>query len=118
MLLRVLGRRMLPVTVTAVLFSGVVMLAASVATASAASCLCFHVLYTGAIDGRVHDSAYNTATKAWSDQILPGSVAAKPNPFGKTVLYYPLHHSRSCTLAGPATSMMTSRVRPRARGPI
>ncbi|MBV8935079.1 MAG: hypothetical protein JO095_04645, partial [Alphaproteobacteria bacterium] len=62
--------------------AGMAMLAVSAATASAATCLCFHVLYTGGTDGHVHDSAYNAITKTWSDQVVPASVTAGPNPSG------------------------------------
>jgi hypothetical protein len=56
------------------------MLAVSVAAASAASCLCFHAVYTGGSDLRIHDSAFNTITRTWSDQVAPASVPAKANP--------------------------------------
>ena len=56
------------------------MLAVSVAAASAASCLCFHAVYTAGSDLRIHDSAFNTITRTWSDQVAPTSVLAKPNP--------------------------------------
>ena len=32
-------------------------------------------------DGRLHDSAYDVTAKSWSDQIAPGSIQTKTDPY-------------------------------------
>jgi len=54
--------------------------AASSSASASTSCLCFHAVYR-ATTGFIHDSAFNVTTRSWSDQIAPGSVPAKTDPY-------------------------------------
>jgi hypothetical protein len=88
------------------------------ASAGTSSCLCFHAVYTD-LAGAVHDSAYDTVKKTWSDQIAPGSVPAASDPYAvKTadnryhIVYIDLTGRLHDDFEDPATMKWTDLVPP------
>jgi hypothetical protein len=88
------------------------------ASAKPSSCLCFHVVYTDLL-GSVHDSAYNTVTKTWSDQIAPGSVATNSDPYAAQtfdhryhIVYVDLAGNLHDDFEDPATKTWTDLIPP------